>query len=419
MIIVRSWPYRSRGDLCSLVSSILFDTHDCRVQKADSLTPQSFSFVRTAGFYKAVTITSPAVIAAIKKLQKEKQPYIGAFVLKEDSDQDTITSPDQVYPVGVFAQITSVFGSATAEGGKGEQGGKESLTAVLYPHRRIRIDELLTTPPKEEEASKKEIEVQPEDEVLQDRQGEEAEVASFEKASDVPSIEQVERELHPRLNQVVGNKGEGQVGTGRPPSQIEFLHEKVPEVSLVNISNLELEPFDKDDQTIKAIMNEIISVFKDIAGLAPFFREQITSFTMAQNSSAVFDDPAKLADFAAAASSGDIADLQQVLESLSVPDRLQKALMILKKELINAQTQTKITKDVETKLHKRQREVYLMEQLKGIKKELGMDSDGKDKLVERFKEKASKLSMPDGVKTVFDEELNKLMHLEPAASEFK
>lgn len=140
---------------------------------------------------------------------------------------------------------------------------------------------------------------------------------------------------------------------------------------------------------------------------------------MSNSTSNVFDEPDKLADFAAAVSTGDVHDLQAVLESLSVEDRLQKALLILKKELINAQLQNKISRDVESKIQKRQREYYLMEQLKGIKKELGMESDGKDKLVERFKEKAAKLAMPEGVRKVFDDELSKLMHLEPAASEFK
>jgi Lon-like ATP-dependent protease len=140
---------------------------------------------------------------------------------------------------------------------------------------------------------------------------------------------------------------------------------------------------------------------------------------MSNSTSNVFDEPDKLADFAAAVSTGEVHELQAVLESLSVEDRLQKALLILKKELINAQLQNKISRDVESKIQKRQREYYLMEQLKGIKKELGMESDGKDKLVERFKEKAAKLAMPEGVRKVFDEEINKLMHLEPAASEFK
>lgn len=56
--------------------------------------------------------------------------------------------------------------------------------------------------------------------------------------------------------------------------------------------------------------------------------------------------------------------------------------------------------------------------MKGIRRELGLESDGKDKLVEKFKEKANKLAMPEAVRKVFDEEVNKLAHLETAASEF-
>lgn len=371
-----------------------------------------------------MTITSPPVIKAIRTLLQRGQPYIGAFLLKDsNSDSDVITSPDQVYPVGVFAQITSVFGSgdvpgADAAAGKaagagGEDGDKkETLTAVLYPHRRIRIDELLQHPPVNVDASPETVENKADRPKAPAKP--EAEVASFELA-DVPTVEDVKHDMTGES----GNRSAKGATPAAPQSHIPFLHSMVPEISLTNVSNLELEAYNKDDQTIKAHMNELLSVFKDIAQLAPIFREQITSFTINQSSSNVFDDPDKLADFAAAVSSGDVADLQGVLESLSVQDRLHKALTILKKELINAQLQSKIARDVETKLHKRQREVYLMEQLKGIKKELGMDSDGKDKLVEGFKEKATKLAMPEGVKTVFDEEINKLMHLEPAASEFK
>lgn len=124
---------------------------------------------------------------------------------------------------------------------------------------------------------------------------------------------------------------------------------------------------------------------------------------MAQSAGNVFDEPSKLADFAAAVSAGEASELQEVLETLPVEERLQKALVVLKKELMNAQLQNKISKDVESKIAKRQREYYLMEQLKGIKKELGLESDGKDKLVEGFKEKAAKLAMPATVKKVFDE----------------
>ena len=189
------------------------------------------------------------------------------------------------------------------------------------------------------------------------------------------------------------------------------------DISVVNVENLYTQPYNKDDQYIRAFMSEIVSVFKDIAQLNPLFRDQITTFSINQVATNVFDEPDKLADFAAAVSTGEVQELQDVLEALSVEDRLRKALLVLKKELINAQLQSKLSRDVDSKIAKRQREYYLMEQLKGIKKELGMESDGKDKLIEKFKERAAQLKMPDGVRKVFDEELNKLMHLEPAASE--
>lgn len=58
------------------------------------------------------------------------------------------------------------------------------------------------------------------------------------------------------------------------PSQIGFLHPLLPSVSLTNISNLAVEPYNKDSQMIRAIMGELVSVFKDIAQLQPIFREQ-------------------------------------------------------------------------------------------------------------------------------------------------
>ncbi|EDO15022.1 hypothetical protein Kpol_1007p5, partial [Vanderwaltozyma polyspora DSM 70294] len=97
--------------------------------------------------------------------------------------------------------------------------------------------------------------------------------------------------------------------------------------------------------------------------------------------------------------------------------RLEKSLLVLKKELMNAELQNKISKDVEFKIQKRQREYYLMEQLKGIKRELGID-DGRDKLIESFKKRAEKLTLPEGVQKIFDDEITKLSTLETSMSEF-
>ena len=96
------------------------------------------------GFYKAVVVRNPSVVAAIKEMMKRGQPYLGAFLLKdENSDSDVITDVNSVHEVGVFAQITSVFAAV----GRGEDDKEEGLTAVLYPHRRIKITELVKAGP--------------------------------------------------------------------------------------------------------------------------------------------------------------------------------------------------------------------------------------------------------------------------------
>ncbi|KAG9928264.1 ATP-dependent protease La, partial [Aureobasidium melanogenum] len=178
------------------------------------------------------------------------------------------------------------------------------------------------------------------------------------------------------------------------------------------------EPFDKRAPTIRALISEIVNTCKEIGSVNQLFRDHVSAFAMSQSAANIADEPAKLADFAAAVSGGEMEEAQEVLTSLNIEQRLSKALEIIKKEYMNAQLSSKISKDVESKIQKRQREYWLMEQMKGIKRELGLESDGKDKLLEGFKEKATKLAMPEPVKKVFDEEINKLAHLEPAASEF-
>lgn len=60
----------------------------------------------------------------------------------------------------------------------------------------------------------------------------------------------------------------------KPLSQIGFLHSLLPDVSLTNVSNFQVEPYKKDSQMIRALMAELISSFKDLAQLAPIFRDQ-------------------------------------------------------------------------------------------------------------------------------------------------
>ncbi|KAI9168219.1 ATP-dependent Lon protease pim1 [Blastocladiella emersonii ATCC 22665] len=363
------------------------------------------------GFYKTVVIKDPEVIGAIKELARTQQPYLAAVLLRdEDADQDRIASLDEIYRVGVFCQITNVYHSTPPAGATGDDA-TPSLTAILYPHKRVRIAGLATD--------------------LATKKGGKAAAVVVEDVAEQPVPAPT---AAPTLAPATPTSAEPAAPAAAPAaaaatpvpapavdqdtSPQAYLPSKY-DVSMVRTEPITDEPYKRGNQLIRALTSEIVSVFKDIATLNPLFREQIAAFSVSQSSATIFDDPSKLADFAAAVSGGsDAEELQGVLDSLVIEERLQKALYVLKKELVNAQLQSKISKEVETKIQKRQREYYLMEQLKGIKKELGLESDGKDKLLDKFKERMANATLPPAVQAVVDEEMAKLSHLDPASSEF-
>ena len=341
------------------------------------------------GFYKAVTIRDGNVAAAIQDALRRGQPYVGVFLTKDETSvKDVIENREEVHDVGVFAQVTSAYPI---------RGETESLTVVLYPHRRIKMSKMI--PPRHESEpadpviiDSKEIKDQSSKEHVSSEKSGDV-VASFEESSIRPQSKEVQRY-----------------------DPTSFLRKY--RVSMADVDNIPEQKYDAKSPVLRAVTSEIISVFREAANLNHLFRDQLSTFALTQSAGNLHEDPAKLADFAGAVSSGEVREIQDILETMDIEERLQKALLVLKRELMNAQLQSKISKDVEHKIQKRQREYWLMEQMKGIRRELGIESDGKDKMVEKFREKGNKLAMPEDVKKVFDEELSKLAHLEPAASEF-
>ncbi|XDT21316.1 ATPase family associated with various cellular activities (AAA) [Nakaseomyces glabratus] len=355
------------------------------------------------GFYKAVVISEPRVMKAITDMVERQQPYIGAFMLKDsNNDTDIIHDISEVHELGVLAQVTSAFPS------KDEKTGKETMTALLYPHKRIKIDQLI--PPKDVKIEDIVVEKVVDNEVASEETKDEETVDKTESATDKVSEENTDEIAKAPSTEVTEDPDNYENPT-------DFL--KDYNVTLVNVSNLEDEPFDIKSPIINALTSEILKVFKEISQLNSMFREQIATFSASIQSATtnIFEEPAKLADFAAAVSAGEEEELQEVLESLNIEQRLENSLLVLKKELMNAELQNKISKDVETKIQKRQKEYYLMEQLKGIKRELGID-DGRDKLVDTYKKRVEKLNLPENVQKTFDEEITKLATLETSMSEF-
>ena len=187
---------------------------------------------------------------------------------------------------------------------------------------------------------------------------------------------------------------------------------------VVRVEHLKDSPAQNaDDDVLKATANEVIATIKDLLKVNPLAKETLQYFAQRFQD---FQDPAKLADLAASMCSADDLALQEILDTLDVRDRLSAALVLLKKEVELGKLQADIGRRVEEKISGDQRRYFLMEQLKSIKKELGMERDDKTALAEKFQAKFAPYrdQAPSHAVKVIEEELQKLAGLEPSSSEF-
>jgi ATP-dependent Lon protease len=100
------------------------------------------------------------------------------------------------------------------------------------------------------------------------------------------------------------------------------------------------------------------------------------------------------------------ADKQILLETLGVEERLRRLLIQIQRQLGVVKAQQEIQSKVQEHLGERQREVYLREQLKAIKKELG--DDDKEGEAEELNKRLEALELPEKVRKEVNRELSRL-----------
>jgi ATP-dependent Lon protease len=155
----------------------------------------------------------------------------------------------------------------------------------------------------------------------------------------------------------------------------------------------------------------ILSTLKELVQINPLYSEEIKLFL---NRSSM-DDPGRLADFAANLTSADGQELQEILATIDVRKRIDKVLVLLKKELEVSRLQTKISKQIEDKVSAQQREFFLREQLKAIKSELGLEKEGKDTEIEKFQKRLKNLTLNEEAERAVEDEMEKLQLIEPSS----
>ena len=167
-------------------------------------------------------------------------------------------------------------------------------------------------------------------------------------------------------------------------------------------------------EELKAYAIAIINTIKELIPLNPLYSEELKFFLGRFNP----NEPWLLADFAASLTSASKEELQKVLEAFNLRRRVEKVLVLIKKELDVAKLQNKIRSQVGEKIEKQQREFFLREQLRAIQKELGIAKDDRTADVDRFRGRLENLKLNPSAEKRIGEELNKLSVLETGSPEY-
>ena len=169
-----------------------------------------------------------------------------------------------------------------------------------------------------------------------------------------------------------------------------------------------------NDEEVKAYSISMISCIKELVQLKPLFREELSLLMGNIN----LKEPGTLADFSSSMTTSSGEELQKILGTRPLLERAELALILLKKELEISKIQVQINKRIEDRLSTQQRQFFLKEQLKEIKKELGLSKDDKESEEEKFRKRIEALTLTEEASERIEEELEKLRLLEPSSPEF-
>ena len=163
---------------------------------------------------------------------------------------------------------------------------------------------------------------------------------------------------------------------------------------------------------VEALARTASTLFQKVVALSPTLPDEL------QNVVGAAEAPGVLADLIA----GSLSILptalrQELLETTSVAERLQRLVAALSKEVEVLELGSKIQSEAQSEMSKSQREYYLREQMKAIQKELG-DGDDRTQEIDALRKKIDAAGMTEEAKNEATRELDRLSKMPPAAAEY-
>ena len=165
-----------------------------------------------------------------------------------------------------------------------------------------------------------------------------------------------------------------------------------------------------DEKAIEALLRSVAEEFERYAKVKKNVPEEALAAVSEAN------EPAKLVDLVAGHLGIEVEQKQDLLETLTVSERLEKVYGLMQGEMSVLQVEKKIKTRVKSQMERTQREYYLNEQMKAIQQELGDGEDGKNELAE-LEERVANTKLSKEAKEKAEAEMKKLKSMSPMSAE--
>ena len=163
-------------------------------------------------------------------------------------------------------------------------------------------------------------------------------------------------------------------------------------------------------QELEKLCSTLKELFSNLIEIAPYLSEEQTNILIN------IKDPSQISDKAVSVINIPTKEKQEILEKLNIKDKIKQTIKIINREIQRLELGDKIQADVQGEISKSQKEYYLREQLRAIKKELG-DEDSSLELDE-LKEKIDKIKMSEEATKVANKELKRLQKIPTHSPEY-
>jgi ATP-dependent Lon protease len=175
------------------------------------------------------------------------------------------------------------------------------------------------------------------------------------------------------------------------------------------VESMEDEPL-TDVLEVDALVTNLRQAFDELMKVAPNLTEEHSG--MLKN----IQKPNRLTDRAISVITISNQEKQEILEELNVKKRIEKALNLISREIQRIKLGEEIQSEVHDEITKTQREYYLREQMKAIKKELGEDEGSVE--TKELEDKLKAAKMPEDAEKVAMKELDRLSRIPTQSPEY-